>query len=91
MKDPRDLVLALEQPLGASDHRSEAELKAIVMAGLTFPSDYWVGLAVDWLVEGAPMDDDIGRELERVAVDRAFSQRTRHAAQKLVSHWKRHT
>ena len=51
-----------------------------MIAGLRWPTPYWCGLAVDWLEQGLPVDDDIVELLQTVAANRSFPQSLRHRA-----------
>jgi hypothetical protein len=86
--DRRTLLPALEAP------RSEyvpkgASVREVVMAGLDWPTPYWPELAVAWLEDGTPMDDDIVDLLLRIADTKTFPQNRRHRSAALASKWSR--
>lgn len=75
--DARTLLLHLERPLQA--YTGIAPVVHVVMAGLEYEtSDYWPGLAVEWLEQGAPVDTNVLQALTRVSGSKHFSQRVRH-------------
>lgn len=75
--DTRTLLLQLEQPLQA--YSGPTPIVQVVMAGLEYEtSDYWPGLAVGWLEQGAPVDDNVIQALTHVAGRKHFSQQVRH-------------
>lgn len=77
LMDTRNLLLHLEQPLQA--YSGPTPIVQVVMAGLEYEtSDYWPGLAVGWLEQGAPVDDNVIQALTRMAGKKHFSQRVRH-------------
>lgn len=77
LMDTRTLLLHLEQPLDS--YTGIAPVVQVVVAGLDYEtSDYWPGLAVGWLEQGAPVDAEIIRALSRVSGSQHFSQAVRH-------------
>jgi hypothetical protein len=87
--DQRKLVLYLEAPFAAHD-ATLASPREIVLAGLStiWPSDYWAGLAIGWLEQGAPIDSEIAQVLD-ATVKRTLSQGVRHRAFVLARRWYR--
>lgn len=86
--DARLLVLHLEAPYEEYT-ATDAPAREVVMAGLTWPTDYWPGLAVAWLEQGAPIDEGIAEALDGVANSKAFAQNVRHRAFALARRWYR--
>ena len=86
--DPRALVVYLESPY--SEQRcDQPTAHEIVLAGLQAPSEYWIGLAVSWLEQGAPVNNEIIQELKSIVNNKYFSQRVRHHSFALVKRWYR--
>jgi hypothetical protein len=86
--DRRTLLPALESPL--SEFVPEvASAREVVMSGLDWPTPYWPELAVTWLEDGLPMDDEIARMLSRIAGTKTFPQKLRHRSAALVRQWTR--
>ncbi|MGG1948829.1 hypothetical protein AB1286_29160 [Trinickia sp. NRRL B-1857] len=86
MKSP-EIVEPLEHPL-AEFSSTAGCAREVVVAGLRWPTAYWCSLAVDWLEQGLPVDDDIVELLEAIAKNRGFPQNLRHRA---LSIYKRST
>ncbi|MBO1037771.1 hypothetical protein INR38_27205 [Delftia sp. SD018] len=75
--DTRILLLHLEHPLQA--YSGSASPVEIVLAGLGYEaSDYWPGLAIEWLEQGAPVNAEVLQALARVSENKHISQRIRH-------------
>src|SRR5689334_18248541 len=85
--DPRALILHLEAPYSAYRPDS-ASARDVILAGLSWPADYWVGLALGWLEQGAPIDAEIAALLDRVA-RKSLTQSVRHRAFALARKWER--
>jgi hypothetical protein len=78
MTDQRDLIVLLEGPL--SDYASyPAKVREILIAGLTWETDYWAELAVRWIEGGAPIDAEICELLDQFQ-NKPFPQNLRHRA-----------
>jgi hypothetical protein len=86
--DLRSLVVRLESPF-ADFAATDATAREIIMAGLAWPTEYWPGLAIGWLEQGAPLDEGIVEALDLVASKRAFAQNVRHRAFALARRWQR--
>ena len=86
--DRRTLLPALESPL--SEFVPEvASAREVVMSGLDWPTPYWPELAVTWLEDGMPMDDEIAWVLLRIADTKTFPQNLRHRSEALARRWAR--
>ncbi|WKB50637.1 hypothetical protein [Eleftheria terrae] len=85
--DRRQLVLFLEHPYAAFDGSLAAPTE-LLLAGLTWPTEHWVDLAVSWIEQGAPIDEGIACALEEVS-RKPFSQRLRHRSFALAARWRR--
>lgn len=85
--DPRPLLIFLEASY--ADYRGAVPARQVVLAGLGFPMDYWIGLAVGWLEQGAQLDDEIVEMLNRVAEAPNHAQRIRHRSKALARRWVR--
>lgn len=77
--DRRALVVYLESSYSAYSPVL-ASAREVMLAGLRWSSDYWSGLAVAWLEEGAPIDVEIANELHKLASTEVLSQNLRHRA-----------
>ena len=81
--DTRTLLLHLEQPLQA--YTGIVPVGHVVMAGLDYETaDYWPGLAVGWLEQGAPVDANVLQSLARISGSNHFSQRVRHRSAAVI-------
>lgn len=85
--DARQLVVHLESPYAKYDS-AIASPQEVFLAGLNWPMEYWAGLAVGWLEQGAPIDAYVAAALDEVA-KKPFSQAVRHRAFALVRRWER--
>lgn len=85
--DHRPLVVHLEGPY--PEYQSVASVRDVVLAGLTWPTDYWAGLAIGWLEQGAPLDAGVIVALNQVAQKKHFAQSIRHRAFSLAKRWER--
>jgi hypothetical protein len=86
--DRRTLLPALEAP--RSEYVSAgASVRDVVMAGLNWPTPYWPELAVNWLEDGAAMDDEIADLLLRIAETKTFPQNLGHRSAALANKWAR--
>jgi hypothetical protein len=86
--DSHKLVVHLEAPYGAYK-QVLAPVREVVVAGLSWPTEYWVGLAIAWLEQGVPIDQEVFVLLDRVAQTRHFAQSVRHRAFALARRWER--
>ncbi|WP_157572761.1 hypothetical protein [Nevskia soli] len=77
--DPRTIVSHLEKPL-AEYVPAVVSVWDIVLAGLQWPGEYWAGLAVSWLEQGAPLDSSVADELDKLSSNASLSQGLRHRA-----------
>jgi hypothetical protein len=73
--DPRTLT-RLELPYRA--YAGSVDARDLVLAGLRWPTEYWVGLAIGWLEQGVPIDEQIFREVQRLGSVIALSQGLKH-------------
>ena len=82
--DTRQLLLHLETSF--ESYAGEAPVRDVVLAGLRYPTgDYWVGLALTWLEQGAGRDREIVERLSEIAsASRQYEQRIRHRASRLT-------
>ena len=86
--DPRALVVHLELPYNERGG-SQPPAHEIILAGLQAPSNYWVGLAIGWLEQGAPASNEIIQALSLITKDKSFSQQARHKSFALIKKWQR--
>ena len=76
--DPRTLVTLLESPY--QSYTGAVDAREVVLAGLSWPTEYWAGLAIGWLEQGAPANQQITQELERLGSTTTLSQSLKHRA-----------
>ncbi|WP_398496163.1 hypothetical protein [Variovorax sp.] len=84
--DPRPLIF-LEKP--CAEYRGDFPVRTVVVAGLTSTMDYWTALAVGWLEQGFPLDEEIVEMLRNIAQTRHFPQQLRHRSVALARRWVR--
>src|SRR4051812_446333 len=86
--DPRKLVIHLESPFAKYD-ASAVPVREVLVAGLSWETEYWPGLAVQWLEQGADVDAEIAALLDTVAARKHFPQSLRHKAFAIARRWSR--
>ena len=86
--NPSELVIHLERPMNQLPLDGPS-VREIVIAGLAWPTEYWPQLALAWLDEGLPIDEEIADLLLAVSRQCAFSQHLRHQAFVLAMRWKK--
>lgn len=84
--DPRPLIF-LEKP--HTENRGPFSTRRVVLAGLGSEMEYWIDLAVGWLEQGVPLDEEIVEALSRIAETRQKAQRLRHRSVALAKRWLR--
>lgn len=63
---------------------TEIALQPLVVTALTSHSEYWAGLALQWLEDGFPLDLELSQVLAHCIENRTWPQSYRHRARKLV-------
>ena len=86
--DPRKLVVHLESSYEMYDS-AIAPAHDVLVAGLSWETAYWPGLAVQWLEQGAEVNAEIASLLEQIASRKAFPQALRHKAFAISRRWSR--
>jgi len=86
--DPRTLVPHLESSY-ATYAPEFASARDVILAGLQWPNNYWPGLALGWLEDGAPIDDVIEIQLEKLRISPVMPQALRHRASGLLQRYMR--
>lgn len=86
MAHPPCVVVHLEQPLAAF-REDGLSVKDVLVVGLTWPTDYWPALAIEWLRQGAPVDEEIAELLMAVSRRRGFRQSVRYGAFGIAKRW----
>lgn len=84
--DPRPLIF-LEKPY--TENHGPFSTRRVVLAGLESQMEYWIDLAVGWLEQGVPLDEEIVEALSRIAETRQKAQRLRHRSAALAKRWLR--
>ena len=82
-----ELVSKLIHPLAELD--AHIPSKAVIMAALTWPTQGWIQAALDWIDQGALIDNEIADALELVATTKYYAQDTRHRAFAVAKRWRR--
>ncbi len=85
---PCQLVVHLESPYEKYDP-TIAPVRDILIAGLSWETEYWPTLAVRWLEQGAQVDVMLFPLLERIAARKTFPQSLRHKATAIARKWAR--
>ena len=87
MENPSKLVALLEQDYLNAKKGGSQDMRKTLIAGLTWETNYWVNLAIEWIKQGAPLDKEIVSLLEEISSKKMYSQSIRHAALKLANRW----
>jgi hypothetical protein len=85
MDSPQNVV-PLERPF-AEFPAGPSDAKAVLLAGLRWPTEYWVELALRWVEQGAPVDAEVAAALQLIPSSQ-FSQSVRHRARAAMNRWK---
>ena len=83
---PRSVVTHLEAPLSAYAS-GEIAARDVVLSGLSWDTPHWPTLAVAWLEQGLPVDDEIAELLGQVVSRPKWPQALRHRAKALLKSW----
>ena len=86
MTHPPWVVVHLEQPLAAF-REDGLSVKDVLVVGLTWPTDYWPALAIEWLRQGALVDGEIAELLMAVSRRRGIPQSLRRRAFAFAKRW----
>jgi hypothetical protein len=89
MENPSKLVALLEQDYDSAMRGGTQDVRETLLAGLNWPTSYWVDCALKWLNQGATTDQEIVNRLNEISENKAYSQSTRHQAFKLSKRWQR--
>ena len=87
--NPSELVIHLERPMERLPFDGPSA-RDVVIAALKWPTDYWPELALAWLDEGLPVDEEIATLLLAASRQHAFSQRFKHRAFAVATRWAKH-
>lgn len=82
------LVIHLETPFASCD-LPDSVVREALLVGLTWPTEYWVSLAIAWLEQGAPLDIELVAIPDKITATKSFSQGVRHRAFALARRWQR--
>lgn len=63
---------------------AEISLQPLVLTALVSHSEYWAGLALQWLEDGFPLDFELTETLAFCAENKAIPQSLRHKARRLA-------
>lgn len=84
--DQRSLVVLLQHPL--AEYRDvPVAAREVVAAGLTWVTDSWPSLAVSWIEQGVPLDQELVDLLIEIGQKSRWPQPLRHKAKALVRRW----
>lgn len=86
--DPRKLVAHLQSPYDKYDS-ANAQVRDVLVAGLSWETAYWPSLAVQWLEQGAEVDAEVVSLLDQIASRKTFPQALRHKAFAIARRWSR--
>ena len=86
--DPRKLLVHPESPYEKYDS-ANAPAHDVLVAGLSWETAYWPGLAVQWLEQGAEVDAEIATLLDQLASRKTFPQGLPHKAFAIARRWSR--
>lgn len=87
MDNPATLVALLEQKYDTVKDSTTQDLHATLVAGLLWETSYWVDCALNWIEDGAEVDERIAELLLDVSSKKYHPQATRHKAFKLSRKW----
>ena len=83
---PQSVVGHLETPLSAYAN-TQVAARDVVLTGLNWDTPHWPTLAVAWLEQGLPVDDEIAELLGQVVSRPKWPQALRHRAKALLKSW----
>jgi hypothetical protein len=89
MKNPAKLVALLEKSYSQAKQGATQDMRATLIAGLNWETNYWVDCALQWIEDGAELDEGIIEVLETISSNTHFPQATRHKALKSAKGWLR--
>lgn len=84
--NPSELVIHLERPMERLPFDAPPA-RDIVITALKWPTEYWPELALAWLDEGFPVDEEIAALLLAASRQKAFSQHFRQRAFAIAMRW----
>jgi hypothetical protein len=64
---------------------AEAQLKDILHTAMISPSGHWASCALEWIIQGFPIDEDVVEWHETCKDNKRISQRIRQAAHSLIN------
>lgn len=83
------LVALLELPLEEAVLSKKQDIRATLMAGLTWRTNYWVDCALNWVEQGVDLDSEIISVLHAISRKKSMPQSTRHKAIKYARNWEK--
>ncbi|MEO5685751.1 MAG: hypothetical protein ABIR54_00175 [Burkholderiaceae bacterium] len=86
MTHPPSLVVHLESPYGEYE-AGAAPARDVILMGLGWTTPWWPALAVGWLEQGAPLDEEIVACLEAIGGRKKWPQDLRQRAAALARRW----
>ena len=89
MENPSRLVALLEQDYQEAKQGGTQDIRATLMAGLCWETHYWIDCALNWIEQGAELDEKIVAQLESISSNKCHPQKTRHKAFKYAKRWQR--
>lgn len=66
----------------------EAQIKDIMRTAMISPSGHWATYALEWIIQGFPVDDDIVEWFEVAKENKRIPQRVRQYSGKIVTNYK---
>jgi hypothetical protein len=89
MENPSKLVTLLEQDYTYAKVSGTQDMRATLLAGLFWETNYWVDCALKWIEQGAEIDEEVFSRLQAISTNKNYPQSTRHTAIKQIKRWQR--
>ncbi len=87
MNNPSKLVALLESKYQEARIEGSQDIRETLVAGLNWETSYWVDCALNWIEQGAEIDEEINERLEAIASNKNYEQKTRHRATANSKRW----
>lgn len=88
MNRQSELVSQLIKPLSELDTSLFAP-KRVVLEALRCPTDGWMNIALEWIEQGVPLDEELVNALKNVSSNKHNAQAIRHKAFAFLRGWHR--
>ena len=87
MNNSSKLVALLESKYQEARIEGFQGIRETLIAGLNWETSYWVDCALNWIEQGADIDEEINERLKDIASNKNYEQRTRHRATAISNRW----